>query len=73
MLRVTRGPIFRFFYLQNIFPFKKKLFGHSNLVFPPNFNAEIFYNFPNLVFLNFESFFKNNFCEFLNLVNVQII
>ena len=42
-----------------------KLFEHSNFFFS-NFNAESFYNFPNLLFFEFLKFFLiNKFYEFL--------
>ena len=67
MLKVTRGPV-RFFYLRN---YLVSFFNNLNTqisFFFFNFNAPIFYNFPNLIFFGFLKFFLiNKFCKFVNL------
>ena len=63
MLKVTRGPVIRFFNLRNNFVIFLKLFEHSNFSFFFHFNALIFYNFPYLIFFGFLEFFLiNEFC-----------
>ena len=42
-------------------------FNYLNTQFFLNFNAPIFYNFPNLMFFGFLIFFINRFCKFVNL------
>ena len=57
MLKVTRGPIIKFFIYEIIFSFFWKLFEHSNFGFFPSFTAPIFYNFAEFKFFEFLKLF----------------
>ena len=82
-------PIFRNLKIANVNSYERssysiflfaQLFFHFFLiawtlhfVFFFNFNAPIFYNFPNLIFFGFLKFFLiNEFCKFMNLKKFQL-
>ena len=63
----------------SIFLFTKLFFNYLNIqifVYFFNFNAPIFWNFPNLIYFEFFKFYLINkfceFCEFFNLEDLQI-
>ena len=65
MFKVTGGPVIRFFYLRNyclIFFFN---YLNTQILVFSNFNAPIFYNFPDFIFFEFLKF-----SQFINLVNI---